>query len=114
MFASVSAVEFGDGSEPMAVGRHKVRTWLHCLVREAGELPDGQRTELQSWLETRGCDPLVPSVLVTRDDQGVYRVHAAGLRLEVALSDLPVWMRRPEPPAPEPKPAAAKTAKAVR
>lgn len=102
-------IEFGDGCEPMAVGRHKVRTWLHCILREAGELPDQRAAELQQWLTDRGCDPLAPSVLVSRDDKGVYRVHVAGSRVEVELSELPVWLQRPEPEsraaaAPEVKP----------
>lgn len=101
-------IEFGDGSEPMAVGRHKVRTWLHCILREAGELPDERRNELQQWLTGRGADPMSPSLLVSYDDKGVYRVHVAGARIEVQLQELPVWLQRPEP---ESRAAAAQAVK---
>lgn len=89
-------VEFGDGRQPWSISRRKVKRWMHALVRDVAGLPAPWRAELAGWLADRGVESEVVSLLVTRDADGMdFRVSAAGAAVEVAFTDLPVWLREP-------------------
>lgn len=94
------AIEFGDGAEPWAVSRGQVRHWVHCVVRDVSELPQAQQNELRSWLDARVTAQPVERLLVSRDDNGGYTLHAAGGWINLDLADLPVWLQHPEQPKP--------------
>lgn len=94
-------LQFGDGVEPWSVARGGVKRWLHCRVA-VDALSDEQRAELTEWLSARSIDPDVAEVVVTRGDDG-HRLHAAGEQVDVALTELPLWLQRTEPqPASKP------------
>lgn len=103
-------IEFGNGVEPCSVARGGVKRWLHCTVRDIGSLPAAWRDELTVWLAALGIHEAT-SLTVTRGDSG-HRVDAAGCSAEVALADLPPWLR--EPTAPSKVPAKPKASKAQR
>jgi hypothetical protein len=98
------AVVFGDGTEPWSVARGGVKRWLHCRA-ETIELPEEHYAELATLLAAHGIDAMPQVLLVTRDDAGIHRLHAAGAAADVALAELPTWLQRPEQaPGPVPKP----------
>ncbi len=92
----MDAVKFGDNAEPWSVARGGVKQWLHCRIVDVDALADAKRSELDGWLAERGVGN-DGWLLVTRDGHGNHKLHHGKGTADVELSELPVWLQRPEP-----------------